>query len=370
MKKAIVHPLRFVVGPGVVSDVGAHAAALGSKAFIVGGGRAMAAIQDTVTGALDEHGILYHVEHGSHVDKKRPEVDALVAKGTELGADVVIGAGGGRVVDAAKAIAHEMGAWLISLPTVASTNATATFSASIEGDADRNIWYVGPHTVIADTRIIAQGGGRWLAAGMADALPTWTGGRIARELRQNSGTERMLGFDNVFPTGAAIAIAEWTYDTILGYGASAYQACERGVATEAVDKVVEAIVYGGGVAGPACGVVGGEHGLHPGFSKHATNEGVHGEQVAFGILISVALMQQGEAEVRKLIRFNQSVNLPSTFADFGVQNADRGVVREIAEEILGPGGKSTFGLWYEVDVDLLTDVMVDVDRMAQEERCC
>ena len=36
MKKTIVHPLRFVVGPGVVGDVGAHAAALGTKAFIVG----------------------------------------------------------------------------------------------------------------------------------------------------------------------------------------------------------------------------------------------------------------------------------------------------------------------------------------------
>ena len=367
MKKTIVHPLRFVVGPGVVADVGAHAAALGTKAFIVGGGRAVAAIKDTVTGALDEHGIPYHIEHGKHVDKKRPEVDALVAKGRAQGADVVIAAGGGRVVDAAKAIAHEMGAWLISVPTVASTNATATFSASIEGDADRNVWYVGPHTVIADTRIIAQGGGRWLAAGMADALPTWTGGRIARELRLRSGTERILGFDNVFPTGAAVVIAEWTYDTILGYGESAYHACERGAATEAVDKVVEAIVYGGGVAGPACGGVGGEHGVHPGKSRHATIERVHGEEVAFGILVAVTLMQQGEAEVRKLIRFNQSVKLPSTFADFGVQNATRSLVREIAEEILGPGGKSTFGLWYDVDVDLLTDVMVDVDRMAQEE---
>ena len=219
-----------------------------------------------------------------------------------------------------------MGAWLISVPTVASTNATATFSASIEGDADRNVWYVGPHTVIADTRIIAQGGGRWLAAGMADALPTWTGGRIGRELRLRSGTERILGFDNVFPTGAAVAIAEWTYDTILGYGESAYHACERGAATEAVDKVVEAIVYGGGVAGPACGGVGGEHGVHPGKSRHATIERVHGEEVAFGVLVAVALMQQGEAEVRKLIRFNQSVKLPSTFADFGVQNATRSLV--------------------------------------------
>ena len=85
MKKAIVHPLRFVVGPGIVSDVGAHAAALGSRALIVGGGRAVAAIKDTVTGALDEHGIPYHIEHGKHVDKKRPEVDALVAKGKAQG---------------------------------------------------------------------------------------------------------------------------------------------------------------------------------------------------------------------------------------------------------------------------------------------
>ena len=80
------------------------------------------------------------------------------------------------MVDAAKAIAHEMGAWLISVPTVASTNATATFSASIEGDADRNVWYVGPHTVIADTRIIAQGGGP-LAGGRHGRCATDMDGR-------------------------------------------------------------------------------------------------------------------------------------------------------------------------------------------------
>ena len=118
MKKTIVHPLRFVVGPGVVGMSERMPRRWAPKRSLSAAGE-LAAIKDTVTGALDEHGIPYHIEHGKHVDKKRPEVDALVAKGRAQGADVVIAAGGGRVVDAAKAIAHEMGAWLISVPTVA-----------------------------------------------------------------------------------------------------------------------------------------------------------------------------------------------------------------------------------------------------------
>jgi glycerol dehydrogenase len=368
MKKVIVHPLRFVVGPGVLADVGAHAAALGKRVLVIGGERAIGTIKEVVTASLEKAGVAYHIEQGSHVDKKRPLVDALIAKGREFKADVVIAAGGGRVVDAGKAVAHGLGAWLISAPTIASTNATATTSASIEGDSQRSFWYVGPHTVIADTRIIAQAGGRYLAAGMADALPTWTGGRVALRMGKGSGVEHVLGLSGAFPSGAAITLAAWTYETILEYGERAYHAAEMGAATAAVDRVVEAIVYGGGVAGPAVGGVGGEHSLHPANSPYATRPTLHGEQVGFGILVAMHLMHESEDELLTMVRFNQSVKLPTTFADFGVQEPSRQVALEIARGIIGPSGKATFGLWYEITPETLCDAMREIDYLGRREK--
>ena len=56
-------------------------------------------------------------------ESSRPEVDRLVEQVKSVGADVVVGVGGGKTVDTAKAVAHYTGLPVAIVPTTASTDA-------------------------------------------------------------------------------------------------------------------------------------------------------------------------------------------------------------------------------------------------------
>lgn len=107
--------------------------------------------------------------------KNQREIGIKTAR--EVNADVVVGVGGGKVIDLAKAIAFNVNARMVSLPTIASNDAP-TSSCSVyytdEGVLDGyDIWPRNPDMVLIDTRIIADAPIRWLISGIGDALATW-----------------------------------------------------------------------------------------------------------------------------------------------------------------------------------------------------
>ena len=69
MKRTIVSPWRFVVGPDILPEIGLHGKWLGKKAFLLGGQRALDAVKEPILASLSDNGIQCHIEHGSHVDK-------------------------------------------------------------------------------------------------------------------------------------------------------------------------------------------------------------------------------------------------------------------------------------------------------------
>ena len=85
MKRTIVSPWRFVVGPDILKEIGLHAKWLGGKALLVGGTRGLGATRDVIVTSLQQQGIDFHVEHGDHVTKEKAKVDALCAIAAEAG---------------------------------------------------------------------------------------------------------------------------------------------------------------------------------------------------------------------------------------------------------------------------------------------
>jgi glycerol dehydrogenase len=63
------------------------------------------------------------------------EIDRVAASASENGADAIVGIGGGKTIDAAKAVAHPAGLPLVVVPTIASTDAP-TSSLSVVYDED------------------------------------------------------------------------------------------------------------------------------------------------------------------------------------------------------------------------------------------
>jgi glycerol dehydrogenase len=352
MIAAIRSAQRCVIGPGATGQTGEHAARLGRRALVVGGTRAIEAVRPTLLPSLDERGVAHHVEQGDHVRKTRESVEALARVGREQGAELVIGCGGGAVMDCGKGIARELGLPLINVPTTAATNACGTAGASIEGDAvPRRTWYQGADVIVADTAIIARAGGRLLASGMGDALPTWYGAQIA--LNRTGGAE---------VAATRLAMARLCTELIRTHGARAYRACERGEPAPEVDRVVEAVVYCSGVAGFG---MAGDHSLHPARIARCTRQVIHGEWVAFGLLVRVVLGGEFAAELPGLVTFLRSVDLPTRFADFGLQDPTRDELLEEAQRIVGSGGTMELGTGRPATPEAIAEAMQEVDFLGR-----
>lgn len=105
----VMLPSRIVYGVGSFAEVGAHAAALGSKALIVSDpvmeriGHVAACMR-----YLDEAGVSCAVYSGVHTEPTDLHVDEAMRICSEAECDVVVAVGGGSCIDAAKAVAVMM----------------------------------------------------------------------------------------------------------------------------------------------------------------------------------------------------------------------------------------------------------------------
>lgn len=367
MKRTIVGPWRFVVGPHILSEIGLHAKWLGERGLLMGGRRALEAVKAPITESLSDNGLQYHVEHGGHVDKVKSRVDELVRVGREQQVQFAIACGGGRVMDCGKAVARELDVPLIVVPTTAGTNAAGTISSGIEEDTvGRRHWYRGPDVVFCDTRVIVEAGPRYLASGMGDVLPFGAGLRISLGMRRPGRAESgALGLSNAFPTVAAEAVARLTYRLVIENGKRAYDAATLGIPTDEVNRVCEAIFYCSAVGGAACGLVGGDHTLHLANHPRCTRELIHGEWVAFGTLVNLILFGSTLSEIDEVIDFNRSVNLPTCFADFGIEEITREELIEHAQTMVGADGTASFGLNRSFTALDIAEAMMEVDHLAR-----
>jgi alcohol dehydrogenase YqhD (iron-dependent ADH family) len=100
-------PTRVVFGPGVIDSVGAEASACGAHALMVTGGAftRSSGLIDHIRASLDRASVSVTIYDAI---EPNPTVSAIDSGGEEarhVGADVILGLGGGSALDAAKAIA-------------------------------------------------------------------------------------------------------------------------------------------------------------------------------------------------------------------------------------------------------------------------
>src|SRR5471032_605454 len=104
------------------------------------------------------------------------EVARIVAK---AGADrrVVIGVGGGAVLDTAKVVARKLGLPLVAIPTIAATCSAWTPLSVWYNDAGEalrfEIFDDANHLVLVEPRIILAAPSEYLLAGIGDTLAKW-----------------------------------------------------------------------------------------------------------------------------------------------------------------------------------------------------
>ncbi|CAB4851310.1 unannotated protein [freshwater metagenome] len=78
--------------------------------------------------------------------------------------------------------------------------------------------------------------------------------------------------------------------------------------------------------------------MHNGLTTAGpTHAYLHGEKVAFGLVVQLVVEGQSSDEIDTVIRFCRSVGLPTTLGGLGLADADDDTIRVIAERTVAEG---------------------------------
>lgn len=333
MNKIMISPGRYVQGAGALGDIGKHVASLGTKALVLGGKRGIDAIQSLLEASFKEHQVDYVIEPFGG-ECSHPEIDRIVAMIKQSKITIIIGVGGGKALDTAKAAAHYAKIPVAIVPTIAATDAPCSALSVIytpEGVFDSYLVLPkNPDLVLVDTAIIAQAPVRLFVSGMGDALATWFEADACAKAFANN-------LPGGLSTSAALCLAKLCFDILMEYGLHAKLALEQGVATEAVEKVVEANTLLSGLGFESSGLAAA-HAVHNGLTVlEETHHAYHGEKVSFGTLVQLVLENRTTAEIEQVLGFCKSVGLPITLKEIGVSNVTPVKIHQVAEATCVPG---------------------------------
>ncbi|MED0737716.1 YycC family protein [Aneurinibacillus thermoaerophilus] len=310
-------------------EIGHYIAPLGKKSLILGGQRGIEAIKQNITTSLNSHGISYHIEPFKG-ECSNNEINRMKKIGQAQAVDIIIGVGGGKAIDTAKAVSFKLNCPVAIVPIIASTDAPCSALSVIYNDEGVFEQYLvlprNPDLVLLDTKVIAHSSVRQLVAGMGDALSTYfEAAACARARARNIAGGTM--------TQAALAIAKLCYEILLRDGYQAKIACEQNVVTEALNNIVEANTLLSGLGFESAGLAAC-HAIHNGLTiLEETHPYCHGEKVAFGTIIQLVLENRSMKELEEVIVFCRSVGLPTTLADIGLGNATPEQIRSAADAL-------------------------------------
>ncbi|ALE87828.1 glycerol dehydrogenase [Pseudomonas versuta] len=318
-------PGRYLQGPGYLAHLGDEAAIFGSSALIILDAGIYSLYADEVTTACKLFKQIDLQRHGG--DCTEAEIARLVDRASTRSAEVVIGIGGGKALDTAKAVAHHLELTCVVVPTIAASDAPCSALAVVYGE-DGSVAYDlflprNPDLVIVDTALIAKAPPRFLVAGMGDALATFYEADACRR----SGANNVLGL-----TGLPVAyeLARFCRDTLFEHGFAALQECREKTAGPALERIVEANILLSGL-GFESGGVAAAHAIHHGLCElHETHGFLHGEKVALGVLAELLLQEVPPAVFSEVLAFCLKIGLPTRLADLGIVDPSLEMLQRIA----------------------------------------
>jgi glycerol dehydrogenase len=334
MQQHAIAPAVVLRGEGAWQEAMPGLQALSRRPLLLGRSSATRSLREQLSADLRRRDLAVTMAELEH-DCCESDLGRISQILSSSGCDAVVAAGGGKVLDAGKLLAHRHGMACITVPTSAATCAGWTALANIysaegafEGDValDRC-----PDLLVFDHALVSQAPAHTLASGIADAMAKWY------EASVSSGASR----DGLVQQ--AVQMARVLRDQLL---LEAREAMAK-PGGEAWVRVAEAcgLTAGliGGIGGARCRTVAA-HAVHNGLTQLAASHSrLHGEKVGFGILVQLRLEEviggnrlAGQAR-RQLLPFFQDLGLPVNLEDLGLAAASLSDLQHVATFACRPG---------------------------------
>jgi glycerol dehydrogenase len=363
MERRIYAPSKYIQGSGEILRLPDYSKPLGKKgAFIIASPGTIERYGKQIEKSFADASFKVEIASFNRECSKK-EIDSLVEKLKKADLDVVIGVGGGKAIDTAKAVSHYSERPIVIVPTIASTDAPCSALSVIYTEKGVFESYLflrnNPNAVIVDVDIVAAAPARLLVSGMGDALATYFEARacdISRSTVISGGK----------PSKTALALAELCYNILMQDGLKAKISAENHVVSTALENVIEANTFLSGV-GFESGGLAAAHAIHNGFTVlPETHSAYHGEKVAFGTIAQLVLENADDEDIFEVIEFCKAVGLPTTLAQLGVKDPTPEKLRSVAAASCAEG-ETIYNMHAEVTVEKVQAAITVADRLGGEE---
>ncbi len=308
---------RYIQQKDALAQCGAEIRRLGHAPLIVGGKTALSLTSDTVGESVGAACSSYEfVTHtGTCREDRAKELAALCG---EKGYDVIVGVGGGVMMDFAKLCGHFARLPVVNIPTSSATCACYTplsVRYTPEGKTVGSLHYEREvDCVIADTAVLAGQPVRLLLAGVFDALAKFL---EIRHRYRGDGDRVPLGLDYAY------VMAEHSFRLLTEKTDAAIAAMREGSITEDLDRVLfSALAATGVISGIArgsnqCALAHKFYEVTRTLFHESARPYLHGEIVGVGLLLQNHFNGEEErnTEIRALMH---RYGMPASAADVGI----------------------------------------------------
>jgi len=319
-------PGRYFQGPGAIGELAGLAAGFGAKApMVVADAVVKALLQERLAAALGPRTCFADFSG----ECTAAEIDRLARQAGDIGADLILGVGGGKAIDTAKGVRIQRPVPLVIIPTIASNDSPTSRIAVVYTDEHQLLEVrrmdSNPDVVLVDTSVIAAAPLRFFVSGIGDALSK----KFEAAQCLGSGSDNFYGGR---PPLIATTIANACYETIRVHAEPALAALRRGELDEHVEQTVEATILLSGMAFENGGL-SIAHSLTRGLSiVPGVAAALHGEQVAWGLLVQWVLEDRTEEFLADQLAFYRRIGLPRTLRELGLQGDPADAAATIAQD--------------------------------------
>ncbi|QWA09424.1 iron-containing alcohol dehydrogenase family protein [Sodalis ligni] len=324
-------PQNYLNEPGLIARIGDYVAPISrDKVMIITSPKAWLATQRAVEASFAPHGIQYQ-RYFLQGECTAATIAAFTEQAAAEDIRLIIGIGGGKVLDTAKGIAESGGRLpLITVPTVAATCAAWSPISVLYTEAGAHLNSMPlqrtPEWVLVDSQIIAQTPVRYLKAGIVDALAKWY--EFEPYLRQDDSSLSLI---------LKAQAAKLALDIFEQLGEQAVADNQARQVTPALIKVVDAVIALAGMANSMRDEItriGVAHGIHNSITRQPDLHGfLHGELVGFGLVIQSLLDTTGSPSRARLLNLLKAFSTPLTLRELGVTESVARRAAQIAQGV-------------------------------------
>ena len=294
------------------------------------------------------------------------EIDRVKAIADENNAEMVIGLGGGKVLDTAKSVTTGTHRYLVLIPTLASNcSPWSAISVHYKENGEHighEIYNETANLTLLNPKVILNSPIEYFVAGIGDTLAKYYESElIFKKLPEDQYTVALT---------ISRQMANNCREVLMKYAEQAVEDMKAGRLTPEWRQVAETVTVMAGTVGgwgDDYGRASGAHAIHDALTIFPqTAPHLHGAKVAYGILVLLAIEGKTD-EIERLLPFYRTLNLPTNLADVDLADASDADIDKLAATAADPHTQMHFVPTYEpVTAEVTKQAILTVEAITAE----